>query len=612
MMRGFKLLALGLLAACFAHRAAAQTVNYYVVPDTTAVPAGLHGFTTGASIYYGPATLNFNICFYTGFGSSAPIVPTDYVSDNGYYSTFNFTVPAPTIQNVPPASFTNGTFSPLLYTVPSSVTRCIGGTQAGSTNTITLNYPTLTALSVGNLPDRNPDLKAILPTNLSLTGTNFLAQSGTSGNVPSAVNFIAGSASAGTVTYLAPTALISTIPSTISATAASVDVEVCNTAVYSYCSKRLTIKLQSLVADPGTLTATPNPATLPQAVSQTARFGPATPSVAGAPSGLVTFSDDTSATPTSLGSASLALDSTASFVSAPQQTFSPSTNLLKPIVADFNKDGIPDALFVESGSINSNATLHVLLGASPAGFGSDSTYSLGSVGSGFEVLGAAVADFNNDGYPDVVILAQAYNSSTGGAGAEQLYTFLGNGDGTLKSPFGSSPVLYGAQIVAGDFNKDGKQDIVIAGYLDTVEQGDDVGLQVLVGDGTGNFTLGPRQHQCRCLSKQRHRNLRLGRAACHRWRTRFHVLRRSAREGRPSLHPCHEHGLVLYPRNYRLHEPEHFSRHRLFQRTADICRRVHRGGRRRFQRGWVRRRGSSGLPDHPRPYRQRNRRVCCN
>ena len=264
MTRMLKLLAFCLLAACFARSAAAQSENYYIYSAVTAVPAGTHGFTSSAYIYYGPSTPTFKVCFYTGFGNSDPMVPTNYVEVDGYYETFNFTVQPTSIQNIPPGSFTNGTFNALLYSVPSSTTRCTGAAQAGqAANAITLNYPTLSALSVNSLPDRNLNIKSLLPSNLSLTGTNFLSQSGIAGNVPSAVEFVATSKSSGIVNFISSTSLTSTIPSTISATASSVNVAACNTAVYSYCSNTLTVKLQPLATNTGTLIASPNPARCP-------------------------------------------------------------------------------------------------------------------------------------------------------------------------------------------------------------------------------------------------------------------------------------------------------------------------------------------------------------
>jgi hypothetical protein len=79
---------------------------------------------------------------------------------------------------------------------------------------------------------------------------------------------------------------------------------------------------------------------------------------------------------------------------------------------------------------------------------------------------AAVGDFNNDGKQDLV--AEDF---------EEITVLLGSDSGdliaTFKYPFVSSPVV-------GDFDSDGKQDLV-------VRNGSDATVKVLRGDGTGGF-----------------------------------------------------------------------------------------------------------------------------
>jgi len=83
-----------------------------------------------------------------------------------------------------------------------------------------------------------------------------------------------------------------------------------------------------------------------------------------------------------------------------------------------------------------------------------------------------VADFNGDGKPDVVTV-----NSNGNAGS--ISVLLGNGDGTFQ-PAVSYPAGAGSATsgVVGDFNGDGKTDVVVASGS---------GLYLLAGNGDGTF-----------------------------------------------------------------------------------------------------------------------------
>lgn len=80
-----------------------------------------------------------------------------------------------------------------------------------------------------------------------------------------------------------------------------------------------------------------------------------------------------------------------------------------------------------------------------------------------------MADFNNDGKPDIVLANE--DPST-------VSVYLGNGDGTFQSPITSNTTSPSTFVAVGDFNGDHKMDIVIV---------DHTYVSVLLGNGDGTF-----------------------------------------------------------------------------------------------------------------------------
>jgi hypothetical protein len=109
-------------------------------------------------------------------------------------------------------------------------------------------------------------------------------------------------------------------------------------------------------------------------------------------------------------------------------------------IGDFNGDGKPDLVVA-------GQTVNTLRGRGDGTF--DAAISLPASGS--PCTAVATADFNADGKLDAV--------ATTSAGAD---VYLGNGDGTLRSPLpfatGTSPTA----VAVGDFNGDGRPDVATA------------------------------------------------------------------------------------------------------------------------------------------------------
>jgi len=134
-------------------------------------------------------------------------------------------------------------------------------------------------------------------------------------------------------------------------------------------------------------------------------------------------------------------------------------------VADFNGDGKPDVL--EQGT----DTLLVLLG------NGDGTFQAPvSTNSGASLLPIAAADLNGDGHADVV-----------GVFGSNLLVYLGKGDGTFAAAvsysLGATTLNLPATITLGDFNGDGKTDVVVS-LSGSSGPGQEI---VFLGNGDGTF-----------------------------------------------------------------------------------------------------------------------------
>jgi Bacterial Ig-like domain (group 3)/FG-GAP-like repeat len=137
-------------------------------------------------------------------------------------------------------------------------------------------------------------------------------------------------------------------------------------------------------------------------------------------------------------------------------------------VADFNQDGIPDVVDFYN---------NILLGNGDGTFPADP-----GQGAFYGASGIAVADFNSSGYPGI---AETLTGAT-----DTIQVILGNGTGSqvIQTPCDQNGQFLGCGnqfIASADFNGDGIPDLIFSsgGYPYTL----DFGVEVLLGNGDGTF-----------------------------------------------------------------------------------------------------------------------------
>ena len=133
------------------------------------------------------------------------------------------------------------------------------------------------------------------------------------------------------------------------------------------------------------------------------------------------------------------------------------------LVGDLNADQVPDLIVWDKGNENDN--ILILLGKGGGNFGSPQSLT----GNTTDLTDVALEDLDSNGTLDLVLVPRS-----GG-----IVTRLGNGDGTfgpeIVTDYNTSHIL-GGPVVFGDFNRDGKLDVVSPSGI-------------AMGNGDGTFTF---------------------------------------------------------------------------------------------------------------------------
>jgi hypothetical protein len=314
----------------------------YGTPPSASVPAGVNGATlmlTGTL----PSTAQqaasgVQGCFYTGYGSTSAIP----LSPPNGTNTEPLVVPASTIQAIPVANFTaaNGySVTALVYFVAADGA-CDGTFDASLTNQYAVQVvaPSLVGYTgPTNVPQTNSATGTQgAPLAVTLPASGFLP-TGTAGGTTSITFSAFGSVTPTNLTASSKSIYVAVPPAfAASPVGTTTSLSICNTftgAANPICitpTPAITLTVTALVASTGTVTATPNPALVSGQTTLTAQFAKsasaATTVTPGAPSGVVSFA----AGGTTLPTAKLILDTTATF--ATQTTSITTPAAAKPVI----------------------------------------------------------------------------------------------------------------------------------------------------------------------------------------------------------------------------------------------------------------------------------------
>ena len=153
------------------------------------------------------------------------------------------------------------------------------------------------------------------------------------------------------------------------------------------------------------------------------------------------------------------------------------TNPVSVAVGDFNGDGKADLVTVNNSTSpisvsQGNGNVSVLLGQGDGTFQGAVNY-----GAGTAPVSVVAGDFNGDGKLDLVVADAGVYPTNGG-----VSVLLAKGDGTFQAAVNYSAGGFPRSMATGDFNGDGKLDLAVVSHDNY-----STSVLVLLGNGDGTF-----------------------------------------------------------------------------------------------------------------------------
>lgn len=154
-----------------------------------------------------------------------------------------------------------------------------------------------------------------------------------------------------------------------------------------------------------------------------------------------------------------------SFELSRETSIAKSNTLFNGVVTgDFNNDSKPD--YIAAGGATAQ-DLVLYLGNGDGTFQAPKT--IGSTEDAL-VSDMAVADVNNDGKLDLIVVSNNNTSSSTSSSTPGVFqVFLGNGDGTFQAPLTYTTPYTPYSVAVGDFSGNGLEDIAIGDYNGQIE-----------------------------------------------------------------------------------------------------------------------------------------------